>query len=87
MAGLSTPHLLVSGTCGAYRPLASHWLDRELASGDQHPMLCVGFLGGDLDGVAATQTMVDGRIIEWVDQTDRNTSMVINRFGPSIPTS
>ncbi|MGW1931255.1 SIR2 family protein [Streptomyces sp. NPDC001919] len=82
---IGTPHLLVSGIRGDYRPLASHWLERELASGDQHPMLRAGFLGGDLERVTKTQKMVDSRITEWVDQVDWSTSKVINRNGPFYP--
>ncbi|MEU6230571.1 SIR2 family protein [Streptomyces sp. NPDC047042] len=83
---ISTPHLLVSGMRGDYRPLASQWLDRELASGDQHPLLRAGFLGGDLERVTTTQKVVDSRISEWVDQINRSTSKMINRFGPFYPT-
>ncbi|MFE1909534.1 hypothetical protein ACFW96_38630, partial [Streptomyces gardneri] len=59
---LATPHLLVSGMRGDYRPLASGWLDRELASGDQHPLLRAGFLGGDLERITTVQKTVDSRI-------------------------
>ncbi|WP_285572760.1 SIR2 family protein [Streptomyces sp. RTGN2] len=82
---IGTPHLLVSGMRGEYRPLASHWLERELASGDEHPMLRAGFLGGDLERVTKTQKTVDSRITEWVDQVDWSTSKVINRYGPFYP--
>ncbi|MFF8696786.1 SIR2 family protein [Streptomyces sp. NPDC015144] len=79
---IATPHLLVSGTRGDYRPLASQWLDRELEQGDQHPLLRAGFLGGDLDRVTTTHKMVDSHISEWVNHIDQNTSKVINRSGP-----
>ncbi|MGW4510282.1 SIR2 family protein [Streptomyces sp. NPDC004436] len=82
---IGRPHLLVSGMRGEYRPLASHWLERELASGDEHPMLRAGFLGGDLERVTRTQKTVDSRITEWVDQVDWSTSKVINRYGPFYP--
>ncbi|MEU2245030.1 SIR2 family protein [Streptomyces sp. NPDC018338] len=82
---ISTPHLLVSGMRGDYRPLASQWLDRELAQGDQHPLLRAGFLGGDLERITTIQKTVDSRIAEWVDQIDRNTLRVINRSGPFYP--
>lgn len=82
---IGTPHLLVSGTRGDYRPLASHWLERELASGDQHPLLRAGFLGGDLERVTKTQKMADSRISDWVDRIDWSTSKVINRYGRFYP--
>ncbi len=82
---ISTPHLLVSGMRGEYRPLASQWLERELASGDQHPLLHAGFLGGDLDRVTTAQKTVDARISEWVDRIDSTTSRVVSRFGPFYP--
>ncbi|MFD8440567.1 SIR2 family protein [Streptomyces microflavus] len=82
---IGAPHLLVSGMRGDYRPLVSQWLERELALGDQHPLLHAGFLGGDLDRVTATQKTVDSRISGWVDQIDSITSRVINRFGPFYP--
>ncbi|MFE7810066.1 SIR2 family protein [Streptomyces sp. NPDC057430] len=82
---IGTPHLLVSGMRGEYRPLASQWLERELASGDQHPLLHAGFLGGDLDRVTTTQKTVDSQISAWVDQNDSTTSRVISRSGPFYP--
>ncbi|MFJ8490653.1 hypothetical protein ACIRBZ_20205 [Streptomyces sp. NPDC094038] len=82
---ISTPHLLVSGMRGDYRPLASQWLERELASGEQHPLLRAGFLGGDLERATTTQKKVDSRISEWVDQIGWSTSKVINRFAPFHP--
>ncbi|MDO0939196.1 hypothetical protein QQY66_48690 [Streptomyces sp. DG2A-72] len=82
---ISTPHLLVSGMRGDYRPLASQWLDRELASGDQHPLLRAGFLVGAVERVTTTQKKVASRISEWVDQINWSTSKVNNRFGPFYP--
>ncbi|MFD5730349.1 SIR2 family protein [Streptomyces sp. NPDC058368] len=82
---IGTPHLLVSGMRGDYRPLASNWLDRELAPGDQHPLLRAGFLGGDLERVTTIQKTVDSHITAWVEQIDQSTSRVINRFGPFYP--
>lgn len=82
---ISTPHLLVTGMRGDYRPLASQWLDRELAQGDQHELLRAGFLGGDLERIIAIQKTVDSRITEWVERNDANTLRMINRSAPFYP--
>ncbi|MFE9684069.1 SIR2 family protein [Streptomyces sp. NPDC006285] len=82
---MATPHVLVSGMRGDYRPLASQWLDRELEQGDQHPLLHAGFLGGDFERITTTQKTVDSRITEWIDQIDRNTLRAINSSGPFYP--
>ncbi|MFH9742677.1 SIR2 family protein [Streptomyces roseolus] len=82
---ISTPHLLVTGMRGDYRPLASQWLDRELAQGDQHELLSAGFLGGDLERIIATQKTVDSHITEWVERNDANTLRMINRSAPFYP--
>ncbi|MFJ2191705.1 SIR2 family protein [Kitasatospora sp. NPDC087861] len=75
------PHLLVSGMRGNYRPLASNWLDRELAQGNQHPLLRASFLGGDLDRVTTAQKMVDSLITQQADQI-WSAGKLTTRYGP-----
>ncbi|MED7949316.1 SIR2 family protein [Streptomyces sp. BE303] len=87
---IEKPYLRVTGTRGAYRPLASYWLTREFGlesdSHLSHPLEISGLLDADLapDRVIAAQQGVDNFISQWVDQINSTTGQFI-RSGPFYP--